>query len=221
MLSFQNVTRNFHLDDATTITPVKDVSLDINRGDFVIIFGRSGTGKTTFLNLAAGLIKPSSGKVKMDSQDLSEMSDGQLSSLRSQKIGFVFQFPSLLPALTVKENLCVPAELSGRNNASAKAMMLLEMVGLAGKKDVYPRHLSAGEQKRIVLARALINEPQLILADEPSSDLDDRTENEVMGILRDYNGKGVTFLVVSHNTQLLTFANRAFQMENGRLDKIK
>jgi len=182
-----------------------------------MIFGRSGTGKTTLLNLAAGLVKPTSGRVKIEDQDLSEMTDKQLSSLRSQKIGFVFQFPSLLPSLTVKENLSLPAIFAQRKEVSSRTMMLLEMVGLAGKKDVYPRQLSVGEQKRIVLARSLINEPQLILADEPTSDLDDRTEQEVMGILRDFNAKGVTFLIVSHNLQLIPFATRALQMENGQL----
>jgi ABC-type lipoprotein export system ATPase subunit len=221
MLSFQNVTKNFRLDPSTTITPVKGISLDIGRGDFVIIIGRSGTGKTTLLNLAAGLVKPTSGKVKIEDQDLSEMTDKQLSSLRSQKIGFVFQFPSLLPSLTVIENLSLPAIFTQRKEVSSRAMMLLEMVGLADKKGVFPRQLSAGEQKRIVLARALINEPQLVLADEPSSDLDDRTEKEVMGILRDFNTEGTTFLIASHSLQLMPFATRVFQMENGQLDDIK
>lgn len=221
MLSFQNVRKDFQLDHATTITPVNGISLDIYRGDFIIILGRSGTGKTTLLNLAAGLVKPTSGKVKIEDQDLSEMTDQQLSSLRSQKIGFVFQFPSLLPSLTVKENLSLPAIFTQRKEVSSRAMMLLEMVGLADKKDVYPRQLSVGEQKRIVLARSLINEPQLILADEPTSDLDDRTEQEVMGILRELNAKGVTFLIVSHNQQLIPFATRALHMENGKLEDIK
>ena len=109
MISFQNVTKEFQLDERTTITPVKNVSLEIKKGELIIIIGRSGSGKTTFLNLAAGLVKPTSGKVLLDNLNLGEMNDKQLSKMRSQRLGFVFQFPSLLPALTVQENVALPA----------------------------------------------------------------------------------------------------------------
>jgi ABC-type lipoprotein export system ATPase subunit len=220
MLIFENVTRDFMLDTNTVITPVKNVSLRIDRGDFIIITGRSGTGKTTLLNLAAGLVKPTSGKVKIENKDLGAMTDKQVSALRSQKIGFVFQFPSLLPSLSVIENISLPAIFTRRKQAAARAMMLLEMVGLADKKNVYPRQLSAGEQKRVVMVRALINEPQLILADEPSSDLDEKTEIEIMSIFRDLNIQGTTILIVSHNLQLIDYATRALRMENGILNEI-
>jgi ABC-type lipoprotein export system ATPase subunit len=223
MLSFKNVTKEFHLDKENTIAPLQNVSLDIGEGEFIVIVGRSGTGKTTLLNLAAGMVKPTSGQVLIDNVDPAEMTDRQLSSLRSQTMGFVFQFPSLLPALTVKDNVSLPAIFAEGNksrDAGKKALQLLDSLGLAGKAEVYPRQLSAGEQKRVVIARSLINQPRLILADEPTSDLDNRTEKEVMGILRDINSRGVTFLIVTHSLDLIAFAHKAFEMENGQLKRI-
>jgi len=223
MLTFKNVTKSFRLDEENTITPVRKVSLEIDKGEFIVIIGRSGTGKTTLLNLAAGLVRPTSGQVTVENSDLAEMTDKQISSLRSQKIGFVFQFPSLLPPLNIKDNVSLPAMFANGNGSrdpGKRAAQLLDTLGLASKMDVYPKQLSAGEQKRVIIARALINQPQLILADEPTSDLDNLTENEVMGILRDINSKGVTFLIVTHSLDLMAFATRAFEMENGNLKRI-
>jgi ABC-type lipoprotein export system ATPase subunit len=224
MLSFRNVTKEFRLDTKTTITPVRDVTLEVARGEFVIIIGRSGSGKTTLLNLAAGLVRPTSGRMMIDNSDLAELTDKQLSSLRSHKIGFIFQFPSLLPSLTVRDNVSLPAIFEHRNGnkpVNERGAELLDTLGLTAKMNVFPRQLSAGEQKRAVIARSLINQPQLILADEPTSDLDSRTEQEVMGILRDINSTGVTFIVVTHSTELIPFATRAFEMESGGLHEIK
>jgi len=223
MLSFKDVTKDFRLDEQTTITPVSNVNLDIEQGEFVIIVGRSGTGKTTLLNLAAGMVKPTSGKVTIDKKDLGNMNQKELSVLRSQQIGFIFQFPSLIPALSIRDNVTMPAIFNQNDNAkdtNDRAIELLGTLGLAAKIDVYPRQLSAGETKRVVLARSLINRPHLILADEPTSDLDDRTEDEVMKLLREINAKGVTFLIVTHSLQLIPFATRAFEMDNGNLNQI-
>ena len=223
MLAFNDVTKEFRLDTENTITPVRNVSLQIEQGEFIVIIGRSGTGKTTLLNLAAGLVKPTLGQVTIDNKDLAEMTDKQISSLRSRKIGFVFQFPSLLPALTIRDNVSLPAIFKngeGNKDADERAANLLDTLGLSGRKDVYPRYLSAGETKRVVIARSLINRPELILADEPTSDLDSRTENEVMAILRDINSRGVTFFIVTHNLELTAFATRAFEMENGSLKQL-
>jgi len=172
MISFQNVTKEFQLDEGTTISPVKDVSLDVDQGELIIIIGRSGSGKTTLLNLAAGLVKPTSGKVVLDNLSLGDMSDKQLSTMRSQRLGFVFQFPSLLSALTVQENVALPGIFSSpdmKADVNERVKKNLDLMGLGSKLNVYPRQLSAGEQKRVVIARALTNQPQLILADEPTS----------------------------------------------------
>jgi ABC-type lipoprotein export system ATPase subunit len=223
MLSLSHVTKEFRLDEVNSIAPVRNLSLRIEAGEFIVIIGRSGTGKTTLLNLAAGLVRPTAGTVKIGDADLAQMSDRQVSALRSEKIGFVFQFPSLLPPLTVKDNVSLPAtfvDKHGAAGAGARAKELLETLGLGSKLDVYPRQLSAGEQKRVVIARSLINRPQLIMADEPTSDLDTRTEEEVMGILRDINAKGVTFLIVTHSLELTAFATRVFEMEAGGLRQV-
>jgi ABC-type lipoprotein export system ATPase subunit len=223
MISFQNVTKSYRLDEETTITPVKDVTLSVDNGEFIVITGRSGSGKTTLLNLAAGLVKPSSGKVLMDEFNLGEMKDKQISSLRSQSLGFVFQFPSLLPSLSVLDNVALPhifISHNGHSDARQRAAELLKTVGLSTKLDVLPKQLSAGEQKRVVIARSLMNQPKMILADEPTSDLDEKTENEVMGLLRDINHQGVTFMIVTHNLSLISFSTRAFEMLNGSLRSV-
>lgn len=223
MLSFENVTRVFKLDEETSITPVRDVTLQVEKGEFVIILGRSGTGKTTLLNLAAGLVKPTSGTVAIEGTDLANMTQKQLSTLRSQKIGFMFQFPSLIPALTIEDNVTLPAVFVPRNgntDVADRAAELLKSLGLESKMNVHPKQLSAGETKRVVLARTLVNQPQLILADEPTSDLDEKTEKEVMALLRKVNSEGVTFVIVTHSLQLVPFATRAFEMDNGALSLI-
>jgi ABC-type lipoprotein export system ATPase subunit len=223
MISFQNVTRKFDLDEQTTIQPIKKINLDIQKGELVVIIGRSGSGKTTLLNLAAGLIKPTSGRVLLDNIDLSAMNDERLSELRCRKLGFVFQFPSLLPALTVLDNIALPAIFTSRNDmrkARERGIKVLSTLGLESKMKVYPKQLSAGEQKRAVIARALINTPQVILADEPTSDLDEQTENEVMELLREVNRSGVTFMMVTHSLNLVQYASRAFKVENGSLSEV-
>ena len=224
MISFESVTRQFRLDADTVITPVLDVSLEIGQGEFIIIVGRSGTGKTTLLNLAAGLVKPTSGRVLIEGNDLARMRQQTLSNLRSRKIGFIFQFPSLIPALNIRDNISLPAIFTGEkrnDNVFSRVAELLCALGLEDKLNVFPRQLSAGETKRVVLARALINKPSLILADEPTSDLDERTEQEVMTLLQNVGKQGVTIVIVTHNLQLLPFASRAFEMESGRLREVE
>jgi ABC-type lipoprotein export system ATPase subunit len=224
MLKFNKVSKEFRLDSENTITPVRDVDLDVDKGELIVIIGRSGTGKTTLLNLAAGMVRPTSGQVLIEDKDLAGLDDKELSLLRTRKLGFMFQFPSLIPALNIKDNVSLPAMFanhSGDKAASERAVKLLAMLGLASKTDVYPKQLSAGEQKRVVIARSLINEPKIVLADEPTSDLDSHTEREVMDILRDVNSGGVIFLIVTHNTDLVKFASRAFEMDHGSLNQIK
>jgi ABC-type lipoprotein export system ATPase subunit len=219
-IGLRHISKKYSLDGFTTIIPVNDVTLDIAPGEFMIITGRSGSGKTTLLNLAAGLVKPTSGEVLVDGINIGAMTEDQLSLYRSEKTGFIFQFPSLLPSLTIMENVVVPTAFGPKHNKRDifdRADMLLKKVGLEGRKGVYPRQLSAGEQKRAVIARALINRPEVILADEPTSDLDIQTEQEIMALLREIHSTGVTFMMVTHNLELIPFATRAFRMEDGIL----
>ncbi len=221
MISLQNVTKQYILDSQNSITPLKNVFLEVKPREFIIVLGRSGTGKSTLLNLAAGLVKPTSGRVTFEGKDLQIMTDKELSSLRNLNIGFIFQFPSLLPAFTAIENVTIPRMIGNgsrnRSEAFKAASDLLGLLGLGERANSYPKQLSAGEQKRVVIARALVNNPGVILADEPTSDLDMKTEQEIMNLLKNINSRGVTFLMVTHNIELIPYADRAFYMENGSL----
>jgi ABC-type lipoprotein export system ATPase subunit len=200
---------------------VDGASLEIRQGEFVLIVGRSGSGKTTLLNLAAGLTRPTAGKVLMESTDLWGLTDAQQSFLRGQRIGFVFQFPSLLPALTVHENVILPTAFGSKLGPAAaqeRARQLLEKVGLGDKLLAYPRQLSAGQQQRVVIARALMNEPLMLLADEPTSNLDEKTEVEIMDLFRELHlSMGITIVMVTHTRQLASYGTRAVEMAEGRI----
>lgn len=221
MITLEEVHKEYPLGKGNSVTAVRGVSLEINPGEFVIIVGRSGSGKTTLLNLSAGLTRPTTGNVLLDGTDLWSLSDKQQSFLRSQKIGFIFQFPSLLPPLTVHENVVLPSifgtKLSNIQIAD-KAKQLLQNVGLGDKLAVYPRQLSAGQQQRVVIARALMNQPQVLLADEPTSNLDEKTELEIMELFRDLHlSLGITIIMVTHTHQLLSYGTRAVEMAEGRI----
>lgn len=222
MISLKKVTRKFVVDENKIIEPVRDVSLEIAEREFVIIIGRSGSGKTTLLNLMAGLIKPTSGDIIIDGVNLKGMNDRQLSALRSKKIGFVFQFPSLLPAFNILNNVALPGSFISENKKAAgeRAKELLATVGIGDKLEALPRQLSAGEQKRAVIARALINQPEVLLMDEPTSDLDEKTEQEIMDLLLKIRESGVTVVMITHSLQLVPFANRAFAMIKNNLSEI-
>jgi ABC-type lipoprotein export system ATPase subunit len=221
MIQLENVTKIYPLAKQADVTAVRDVSLEIQRGEFVVITGRSGSGKTTLLNLASGLTKPTAGRVLWEGLDLWTMRDLQRSRMRNQKIGFVFQFPSLLPALTVLENVTLPTVFSANGAQPGnreRARELLETVGLASKINVLPRQLSAGQQQRVVVARALFNQPELLLADEPTSDLDEKTEHEIMDLFAEiHRGTGITIIMVTHTTQLVRYGTRSLRMAEGRI----
>jgi ABC-type lipoprotein export system ATPase subunit len=188
----------------------------------VVITGRSGSGKTTLLNLAAGLTRPTSGKISLDGVDLWSLSDKEQSSMRSRKVGFIFQFPSLLPTLTVLENVALPVIFNGHPQADGAAYLraeeLLKLVGLQDKWIAYPRQLSAGQQQRVVIARALMNHPEILLADEPTSDLDEQTEREIIELFAQiHRESGVTILMVTHTSQLTEYGTRSIEMAGGKV----
>jgi ABC-type lipoprotein export system ATPase subunit len=221
MIQLENVSKIYNLSKEVSVTAVEDVSLAIKAGEFVVITGRSGSGKTTLLNLAAGLAKPSGGKILLDGQDLWSMPDKDQSGQRSKLIGFIFQFPSLLPTLTTLDNVLLPitfANGAGPEDAAGRAAELLKTVGLVDKVGAYPRQLSAGQQQRVVIARALMNEPRLLLADEPTSNLDERTEQEIMELFQQIHADtGITVVLVTHTNQLVRYGTRSVTMAEGRV----
>ena len=220
MISLQNVAKTFLTKDGTPVPAVKGVSLTVAKGEFVILTGRSGSGKTTLLNLAAGLTRPTAGEVHIGDANLWTLSDRDQSQLRNRTVGFIFQFPSLLPSLSVIENVLLPQSFrsNGTSGAAQRARELLATVGLAEKMGAYPRQLSAGQQQRVVIARSLINRPEVLLADEPTSNLDEQTEREIMGMLREIHAStAVTILMVTHTSQLIPYGTRALEMAGGTI----
>jgi len=220
MVVLQNVGKTFLTKEGAPVAAVKDVSLVVKQGEFVILTGRSGSGKTTLLNLAAGLTRPTAGEVRLAGVNLWELSDREQSQLRNRMIGFIFQFPSLLPSLSVLENVLLPLSFNpnGTGDGAARARQLLETVGLTDKVAAHPHHLSAGQQQRVVIARALVGQPQVLLADEPTSNLDEQTEREIMEMLRQVHADtGITVLMVTHTSQLIPYGTRALEMTGGTL----
>lgn len=221
MIQLRNVTKTYNLGKGSTVTAVRDLSLDISSGEFTIVVGRSGSGKTTLLNLAGGLTRPTSGQVSFDGVDLQNLNDQKLSFTRNRKIGFVFQFPSLLPTLTVLENVILPTGFSSNGHGPEvheRAEVLLRNVSLSDKLASYPRQLSAGQQQRVVIARSLMNQPRLLLADEPTSNLDERTEAEIMDLFHELHATlDLTIVLVTHTRQLVSSGMRSIEMAEGRI----
>jgi ABC-type lipoprotein export system ATPase subunit len=221
MISLRNVVKTYAPNKELAVTAVNGASLDVERGEFLVIVGRSGSGKTTLLNLMAGLTRPTSGQVLHDSVNLWNLGDREQSFLRNQKFGFVFQFPSLLPTLSALENIVLPTSFGPRakkQGAYSRANQLLETVGLADKRNALPRQLSAGQQQRVVIARSLMNQPEILLADEATSNLDEETEKEIMTLFQEIHATtGTTILMVVHNTYLASYATRSIRMVNGTI----
>jgi ABC-type lipoprotein export system ATPase subunit len=221
MISLQNVSKTYVVSKDLSVPAIQDVTLQIDDGEFVVITGRSGSGKTTLLSLVAGLTRPTSGRVLLDDVEVWRLPDREQSLLRNQKIGFVFQFPSLLPTLPAVENVMLPTMFGERQSAKytyERATHLLEQVGLADKLRSFPRQLSGGQQQRVVIARALMNEPHLLLADEPTSDLDELTEREIMASFQDIHARtGVTVMLVTHSGALGRYGTRSVRMAAGQI----
>ncbi|MDR0827714.1 MAG: ABC transporter ATP-binding protein [Desulfovibrio sp.] len=187
--------------DYKSVRVLQGINWAIEDGAFVIVTGRSGGGKTTLLSIVGGLTRPDAGRVLIDDTDIWQLSEPDLAALRNEKLGFVFQFPSLIPTLSVLDNVLLPIAFGDKspNLEDLKfATSLLEMVGISGKDGQYPAQLSGGQQRRAAIARAMIKRPAIILADEPTGDLDEKTEAEIMDLFQSINGQGTTIVMVTH-----------------------
>lgn len=219
LLQAKNVSRSFKRDDSTFFA-VKDADFYIEDSDCVFIVGRSGSGKTTFLNLISGLLEPTSGTVLFQNRDITAMNDTEKSFYRNESIGFVPQSLGALPNLSVLDNVRVPFFLFDRDgDTEGRALSLLEMMGIAHLKDELPSNLSGGEAKRMLIARALMNAPKLLIADEPTANLDAETATEVMKVIQDINRLGTAVLIVTHDTNILDSGRTTYRMDSGTLTK--
>ena len=202
---------------------LRGVDLELARGEFVALHGRSGSGKSTLLNLIGGIDSPSAGTVQVLGRDLARISERERTHLRRGGIGFVFQFFNLIPTLTLEENVLLPIELAGRASSErrARALDLLGEVGLADRRRSFPDSLSGGEQQRAALARALAQEPELVLADEPTGNLDDESAAEVLGLLRRLlRPAGKTLLLATHAVEAARLCDRVLELREGRLEAL-
>jgi len=200
------------------LTILHPLSFTIGRGQFVAVVGPSGSGKSTLLGLIAGLDAPTSGSVLIDGVDITKLDEDELARLRGEKIGFVFQFFHLIPSLTAYENVAVPMEIAGAVDSRRRAEQLLEEVGLTGRAHHYPTQLSGGEQQRVALARALANEPPIVLADEPTGNLDSVNGRHIMELLRSIPQKrGTTIVLVTHDAELAALADDRLVLRDGRV----
>ena len=200
------------------LTILQDISFSVMPGETVAIVGASGSGKSTLLGLLAGLDEPSSGEVRLDGETLNALSEDQRARLRGRLLGFVFQSFQLLPSLTAVENVMLPLELAGVDKGSELARAWLERVGLAYRLQHYPKHLSGGEQQRVALARAFAPNPRLVLADEPTGNLDAATGQQIIELMFDLNARqGTTLLLVTHDEAIAARCGRILRIQSGRL----
>lgn len=199
------------------LTILHPLDVTIPSGQFVAIVGPSGSGKSTLLGLLAGLDAPTSGAVVIDGTDITQLSEDRLARLRGEKIGFVFQFFHLVPSLTAFENVLIPMEIAGRRDAAQRARQLLEEVGLTERAHHYPSQLSGGEQQRVAIGRALANDPPIVLADEPTGNLDSATGRHIMELLmRVHRSRGTTLVLVTHDAELAALADTRLVLRDGR-----
>ncbi|MBT8378783.1 MAG: ABC transporter ATP-binding protein [Ignavibacteria bacterium] len=221
MLELKAVSKKY-IEGKSEHIVLNNLNLSVRKGEIVILFGKSGSGKSTLLNIISGIDTPDSGKVFISGTDITKLDEKERTLIRRNKIGFIFQFFNLIPTLTVKENLLLPLELSEIKNEDEKIISILTELELLERSNTYPDKLSGGEQQRIAIARALIHDPDIILADEPTGNLDYETSLQIIDLLdRVVKKKGKTMIMVTHSRDVIGLADRIFSLREGRLNDMK
>jgi len=218
LIKLEDVHKIYHLD-GIKVPAINGISLSINKGDFVALIGPSGSGKSTAMNLVGCLDLASKGEIYLGNHNIRHLSESYLAQVRGKQIGFIFQTFNLIPSLTSLENVALPMMFQGvpRNVRIKRAHELLEQVGLGSRMKHLPSQLSGGQVQRVAIARALVNDPEIILADEPTGNLDTRTGDEIMKLLSYLNKKGKTIILVTHNPDLTRLANKIIRLKDGKL----
>ena len=217
ILKVENLTKTYGSGE-NLVHAVDDVSFSVEKGEFVAIVGTSGSGKSTLLNMIGGLDVPTSGKVIVDGRELSTLKDEQLTIFRRRKIGFIFQNYNLVPVLNVYENIVLPVELDGNKVDKTFMNEVVQMLGLEDKLNNMPNNLSGGQQQRVAIARALVSKPSIVLADEPTGNLDSKTSADVLGLLKTTSQKfHQTIVMITHNNEIAPLADRIIRIEDGKI----
>ena len=219
ILEVKGLTKTYGKGD-TEVSALRDVSFSVEKGEFVAIVGASGSGKSTLMHLLGGVDRPTSGSVSIDGSDLFRLSESELAIFRRRNIGIVYQFYNLIPTLTAEENIMLPYLLDGRKPDESTLQVILELIGLSERAKHLPTQLSGGQQQRVSLGRALINNPELILADEPTGNLDSKAGREVIELLNIFNKRyNQTVLIITHDEQIALQADRVITVSDGRILK--
>lgn len=217
ILKVENLTKTYGSGE-NLVNAVDDVSFSVEKGEFVAIVGASGSGKSTLLHLIGGVDRPTSGKIFVDGNDISKMNDDKLAVFRRRQVGIVYQFYNLIPILTVEENITLPCDLDGRGVDRERLEMILDSFGLRARRKHLPNQLSGGQQQRTSIARVLINNPSLVLADEPTGNLDSKSSEEVMSMLKMCNQSyGQTVIMITHNLDIAKQADRIITISDGKI----
>lgn len=218
MIEIQDLKKVYHLGDVE-VHALRGVNLSVATGEFLAVVGPSGSGKSTLFHILGGLTPPTSGSIHINGRDLLKMSDAERTELRKTTVGFVFQKYNLLPTLTAEENIAIARDIAGRNQEKDPQFEeILKLLGIAGRLHHKPRALSGGEQQRVAIARAIVNRPAILLADEPTGNLDTENSTAVLGLLRDLNDRlGQTILMITHNPEAAAYADRTVHMLDGRI----
>jgi putative ABC transport system ATP-binding protein len=221
MIEIRDLRKTYHVGDVD-VHALRGVNLTVERGEFIALIGPSGSGKSTLFHILGGLTPPTSGSIHIDGRDLLGMSETERTNFRKSTVGFVFQKYNLLPTLTAADNIAIARDIAGKNDEppDPQFQQILDLLGIAGRLHHKPRALSGGEQQRVAIARAIVNHPGLLLADEPTGNLDTENSNTVLGVLRDLNDRlGQTILMITHNPEAAAFAHRIVKMRDGRIEE--